>query len=355
MGRNDSSENRKKEHLTLCTTDKVAFKKKSTLFEQVNLIHRALPELQLADVDLSVEFCGKRSAAPLWMSAITGGTTGAIPFNKSMAALAEELNIPFCLGSLQPMLLDPSSIADFQVRQVAPSILIMGNIGGTELAARGHEPIVEALKRIGADGLGIHLNPAMELIQPGGDTDFRGVTRAIGKLIESVPDLPVVVKETGCGLSLMDGIALKQVGVKMVEVAGAGGTSWVGVETLRADKQQARLGEMLWDWGVPTAVSTTWLASQGFEVVAAGGIRTAMDMACALALGARFTGIAAPLVRAYHENDGGEDATRKYLEDLLEGLKAILLICGVDRPEKMSKVPRVIGPDLDRWIRAGTP
>jgi isopentenyl-diphosphate delta-isomerase len=352
---NKGSENRKQDHLALCATDKVQFKNKTTLLEQVTLIHRALPELKLEDIDLSVEFCGKRLSAPVWMSAITGGTKEAIPFNLDMAALAEELDIPFCLGSIKPMLQDPARAEDYKVRKVAPSVLVMGNIGCTELAARGHEQVLEALKTIEADGLGIHLNPAMELTQPGGDKDFTGVLSAIANLLESAPDLPVVVKETGCGLSFLDGEDLKRVGVTRVEVAGAGGTSWIGVETLRATQQQARQGDMLWDWGIPTAVSTAWLVDLGFEVVAAGGIRTGLDVARALALGAKLTGVAAPLVRAYYKNNGGVEAVREYLTDLVAGLKTILLISGVDRPEKMIAVPKVLGKDLEHWISAAHP
>jgi isopentenyl-diphosphate delta-isomerase len=352
---NNGIGNRKQDHLALCATDMVRFKTKTTLLEQVTLLHRALPELKLDDVDLSVEFCGKKLAAPIWMSATTGGTEEAIPFNLDMAALAEDLNIPFCLGSIKPMLQDPSRAEDYTVRKVAPSILVMGNIGGTELAASGHKQIIEALKTIEADGLCIHLNPAMELTQPGGDKDFTGVLSAIAALLESAPDLPVVVKETGCGLSFLDGEDLKRIGVTKVEVAGAGGTSWIGVETLRATDRKARQGAMLWDWGIPTAVSTAWLTEQGFEVVAAGGIRTGLDVARALALGAKLTGVAAPLVRAYYNNTGGVEAVREYLTDLVEGLKTILLICGVDRPQKMTAVPKVIGNDLERWLSAAHP
>jgi isopentenyl-diphosphate Delta-isomerase len=229
----------------------------------------------------------------------------------------------------------------------------MANIGGTELAAKGCEPTLEALKRIGANGLTIHLNPAMELIQPGGETDFCGVADAIFRLVDKAPDLPVVVKETGCGLSFLDGELLKKNGVTSVEVAGAGGTSWVGVETLRATERPARLGEMLWDWGVPTAVSTVWLVRQGFEVVASGGIRTGLDAARALALGARLVGVAAPLVQEYFADvDRGVEHVRDYFLDLIHGLRAVLFLVGAKQPGEMTSLPKVLGPDLERWIAA---
>lgn len=342
---------RKKDHLDLCATNDVDFKSKTTLLEQVQLVHRALPELALADIDLAVEFCGKKLLAPLWVSAITGGTDEAVTFNREMAEIAEKKGLGFCLGSIKPLLRDPSRRGDYVVRDIAPSALVMANIGGTELVKVGHEPVVEAIRGVEADGLTVHLNPAMELVQPGGDTDFKGVLRALGDLVDAAPELPIVVKETGCGVSYLDGAALKSVGIDKVEVGGAGGTSWVGVETQRAEGRQKRLGELLWDWGIPTAPATDWLATQGFQVVAAGGIRTGLDVAAALALGARLAGIAAPLVRSHRA--GGKRAVEELVDFILEGLRVTMLLCGVKRPGDLAGVPRIIGPDLARWLAAG--
>jgi isopentenyl-diphosphate delta-isomerase len=345
------SEKRKRDHLVLCAEDRVRFQTKTTLLEQVGLIHRALPELGLDDIHLSTTFLGKSLLAPLWISAMTGGTDGASRFNLDMAGVAEELGLGFCLGSMRPMLEDPSRRPDFDVRTAAPTALVMGNVGVTELIRRGHQPILVALDQIGADGLTVHLNPAMELFQPGGDRDFKGAIDAIARLIENHPDLPVVVKETGCGLSFQDGTHLAKIGVKRVEIGGAGGTSWVGVETLRTTGAKARLGEMLWDWGIPTAVSTAWLVDQGFEVVAAGGVRTGLDVARALALGAGLCGLAAPVVQAYHLD--GLTGVKALLSEILDGLRCVMLLCGVRRPSEMARVPRVLGSTLDQWIGIG--
>ncbi len=342
---------RKRDHLDLCATSDVNFKNKTTLLEQVQLVHRALPELSMEDVDLEVQFCGKALSAPLWMSAITGGTDDAVAFNREMAALAQKKGLGFCLGSIKPLLRDPSRRPDYSVRDVAPTTLVMANIGGTELVRSGHAPVVEAVRSVEADGLTVHLNPAMELIQPGGDTDFKGVLRALGELVSADPDLPIVVKETGCGLSYLDGAALKSVGITKVEVGGAGGTSWVGVETLRAQGRQKTLGELFWDWGIPTAPATDWLATQGFEVVAAGGIRTGLDVAAALALGARLAGVAAPLVR--HHREGGQKSVEELIDFILHGLRVTMLLCGVKRPGELGGVPRIIGSDLARWLATG--
>jgi isopentenyl-diphosphate delta-isomerase len=348
-----SSEQRKRDHLELCATDRVGYRDKTTLLEQVELLHRALPEVDLDDIDLSVEFAGKRLGAPLWISAMTGGAEGAARLNRELSGLAAERGLGFCLGSMRPMLVDRSRLDDFSVRDEAPDILIMGNIGATEIVRGGPAPVIDALGAVGADGITVHLNPVMELIQPGGDTDFRGVVEAIGLFLEQAADLAVVVKETGCGLSYRDLEALAGVGVERVEVAGSGGTSWIGVETLRAEGQKQRLGEMLWDWGVPTAVSVSWAVELGLETVASGGIRTGLDIARALALGARLCGVAAPLIRA--ESRGRTAAIGELLDDLVEGTRLTMLACGAGKPAALADVPRVIGADLERWIAAGRP
>jgi len=346
-----TSEQRKRDHLALCATDRVGYRDKTTLLEQVELIHRALPEVDLDQVDLTVEFAGKQLSAPLWVSAMTGGAEGAGRLNRELSSLAAERGLGFCLGSMRPMLVDPSRRADFDVRDTAPDILILGNIGATELVRGGPVPVIDALGAVGADGITIHLNPLMELIQPGGDTDFRGALDAIGTFVEQAGDLAVVVKETGCGLSFNDLQALSGAGVTRVEVAGSGGTSWIGVETLRAEGREKRLGEMLWDWGVPTAVSASWAVELGFETVASGGIRSGLDIARALALGAVLCGVAAPLIRA--DSVGRVAAMGELLDDLVEGVRFVLLACGAASPADLRNVPRVIGADLQRWIAAG--
>lgn len=348
-----SSEQRKRDHLALCATDRVSYRHKTTLLEQVELIHRALPELDLDGLDLGVQFGGKRLRAPLWISAMTGGAEGAARLNRELSGLAAERGLGFCLGSMRPMLVDPARLVDFQVRDIAPDILVMGNVGATEIARGGPDPVIDALGAIGADGITVHLNPVMELIQPGGDTDFRGAVEAVAAFSERAGDLVVVVKETGCGMSWDDLAALRSAGVNRVEVAGAGGTSWIGVETLRASGREQRLGEMLWDWGVPTAVSTAWAVEQGFEVVASGGIRSGLDMARALALGAGLTGVAAPLIRA--DTEGSSAAMGELLDDLVEGLRLTMLACGAAAVADLPRAPRVLGPDLVRWIEAGRP
>jgi len=347
-----ATEQRKRDHLALCASGEVAFRHKTTLFEQVHLVHRALPELAVDDIDLSTRFGGVELAAPLWIGAMTGGAAGARELNVELAQLASELRIGLCLGSLRPMLEDPSRKADFAVRDAAEGTLVLGNIGATAIATHGPTKVLDALADIGADGIGVHLNPMMELIQPGGDRDFRGAIDGIAALVEAAgDDLVVFVKETGCGLSWQDGEALKRGGVTCVEVAGAGGTSWVGVETSRATGREERLGRILWDWGIPTAVSTAWMVDLGLEVVASGGVRTGLDAAKALALGASLVAIAAPLVAARAE--GGFNAMRDLLGDVIEGVRYSMLGCGAGDLAALRHAPRVLDAELACWIESG--
>jgi isopentenyl-diphosphate delta-isomerase len=215
--------------------------------------------------------------------------------------------------------------------------------------ALGVEKVAELARKIGADAMALHLNPAQEMIQENGDRDFRHATDTIARLVEHLP-CPVIVKETGCGLSLQAARRLAYVGVKTVDVAGAGGTSWVAVEARRAAEGSAakQLGTELWDWGLPTAVSTVAAAAAGVEVIASGGLRTGLDVARALALGARAGGLAAPVLRA--QRSGGADAVSDLLARVIASIRTVMLLAGARRPTDLQAAPRHIGPGLRGWL-----
>jgi isopentenyl-diphosphate delta-isomerase len=205
---------------------------------------------------------------------------------------------------------------------------------------------------IGADALCVHLNPAMELVQPEGDRDFRGVAEAIGRLGREL-GIPVIAKETGCGIGPAAAKKLRAVGVRHVDVSGAGGTSWVGVETKRAegrDERKRALGEAFWDWGVPTAVATAACAREGFTtIIATGGVARGLDVAHAIALGATAAGIARPVLKALHE--GGRAGAVGFLESVEDELRTAMLLCGARDLEALRSAPRVIGGELGVWLR----
>lgn len=345
-------EGRKGDHLTLCATEDVGFRKATTLLEDVRLIHDALPELAIDEIDLGVKLFGKSLRAPIVIASMTGGTDEAARVNRELASIAEERGYAFGLGSQRAMMKRPESASSFVVRDVAPTTLILGNVGGVQAAKSSTDEIRALVQHVGADALCVHLNPAMEVVQPEGDRDFRGVADAIARLVREL-ELPILAKETGCGIGPATARKLRALGVRHVDVSGAGGTSWVGVETKRAegrDESKRALGEAFWDWGVPTAVSTAVCAAAGFTtVVATGGITRGLDVAHAIALGASAAGIARPVLRALHE--GGRAGAVHFLEGIESELRTAMLLVGARDVAALQHAPRVIGGELAAWLR----
>jgi isopentenyl-diphosphate Delta-isomerase len=350
---------RKADHLALCATDEIAFRDKTTLFEQVRFIHDALPDLDTAELDTSCTLLGKKLRAPLFIAAMTGGTDQAAQINRELAAIADEQGLGFGLGSQRAMHVraDASTKSSYSVREVAPTALVLGNLGVVQARQMTLAEIEALVRAIGADALCIHLNPAMELVQPGGDRDFRGGLETIAAAVRELP-FPVIVKETGCGLSRGVGERLVGAGVRHVDTSGAGGTSWVAVETKRAeaaDDHAARaLGQALWDWGIPTAASVGMLAPLGLEtIIATGGVATGLDVARAIALGASAAGIARPVLKAL--THGGRAAATAFLQGVLAELRAVMLLTGSRDVAALRSAPRILGPELRLWIEAGRP
>ena len=345
---------RKADHLALCATDEVAFREKTTLFEQVRFIHDALPDLDVEALDTSSAVLGKRLRAPVVIAAMTGGTDEAARINRELASIAEELGLGFGLGSQRAMHVRTDTKGSYAVRDVAPTTLVLGNLGVVQARQMTTVEVESLAQGIGADALCIHLNPAMELVQSGGDRDFTGGLETIARLVRELT-IPVVVKETGCGLSRSVGERLAGVGVRHVDTSGAGGTSWVAVETKRAEAAQdhaARaLGEALWDWGIPTAASVGMLAPLGFQtIVATGGVSTGLDVARALALGASAAGIARPMLKAL--TAGGRAGAVAFLEGILTELRAVMLLTGSADLAALREAPRLLGAELRLWLDA---
>jgi len=343
---------RKADHLALCAEEDVGFRGRTTLLEQVRLVHDALPDMALGDVDTSVALFGKTLRAPLVIASMTGGTDEAGRINRELAGIAEERGYGFGLGSQRAMLVRPGAGPSYRVRQVAPGTLVLGNVGVVQARAMTTSEVRVLCDEVGADALCVHLNPAMELVQPGGDRDFSQGLATIARLVRDM-GLPVVVKETGCGISPSVGRRLREVGVQHVDVSGAGGTSWVGVETKRAeaagDAGARALGEAFWDWGVPTAASVALLASQGFEtIVATGGIGTGLDVARAIALGATAAGIARPVLRALAAH--GRAGAMAWLDGVEAELRAAMLLTGSRDVATLRRAPRVVVGELGAWI-----
>jgi isopentenyl-diphosphate delta-isomerase len=340
---------RKADHIEVAASGRADFGK-STLLEHVHLVHQALPELAEGDIDLSTELAGKRLAAPLLITGMTGGMPEAAAINRDLAKAAQAAGVAFGVGSQRAMDEHPELEATYQVRDVAPDVVLLGNLGGVQALAMGPARVVELAKRIGADAIAIHLNPGQEMIQTNGDRDFRGVRDGIARLVAHSP-LPVIVKETGCGLSREAAGALMAVGVRTVDVAGAGGTSWVAVEAVRAGSANpaaAALGSELWDWGVPTAVSVVACAKANLATIASGGVRSGYDIARAIALGARMGGMAAPMLRA--QRAGGADGVREQIDRVVASIRTVCLLTGCRTAADLARAPRHLGAPLRTFL-----
>ena len=342
---------RKTDHLHIAASGGGDFSR-STLLECVQLVHVALPELALDEVDLSTSLLGHRLAAPLMIAGMTGGTEEGATINRILAATAEKLGLAFGLGSLRPMLDRPKLASTYHVRGVAPSVFLFANLGLVQARQMKTGSVVEAMDRVAADALCIHLNAGQELAQPGGDRDFRDGLLTIRRLATEL-GRPLVIKETGCGIAPSVARALEDAGVAAIDVSGAGGTSWIGIEAVRARGEQALRGRELRDWGIPTAACVGWLARLGLRpaVIASGGIRTGLDAARALALGAQVVAVAQPALVA--TRDGGARGALAYLSGVIEGLRMVCLLVGCRKPDDLARAPRVITGELSSWLAQG--
>ncbi len=320
-------EARKSRHLDICLEDDVA-SELDTGFSHVRLQHEALPECALADIDTAVDFLGHRLAAPLIISSMTGGTERARSINYHLALAAERAGVAFALGSQRAALEDSRLLATYRVREVAPNVVLFANLGAVQF---NYGVTVDDARRIvesvGANGLYLHLNPLQEALQPSGDTNFRALQPRIAELCRRL-DVPVIVKSVGSGISPRTAGRLLDAGVAAIDVAGAGGTSWARVEGRRSeDSTREALAETFADWGYPTAEATEAVRSAfpGAVLVASGGIRSGVDIAKALAVGATIAGGGLPFLEPATRS---ADAVARHIDVMLAGLRIALFASG---------------------------
>ncbi|MFX0107415.1 MAG: type 2 isopentenyl-diphosphate Delta-isomerase [Candidatus Hodarchaeota archaeon] len=334
---------RKIEHIEICLEEDVQ-SRHPTMFEDVRFIHNALPEIDKDSIDLTTNFLGLRANAPLVIAAMTGGHPKTYEVNRKLAGAAEELGVPIGVGSQRAAIEDPSLADTFRiVRETAPSVPIIANIGATHV-----EVAPDAIEMIEADILAIHLNPLQEAIQPEGDCNSEGVLDNIASIVDSV-DVPVIVKETGAGISAEVAQALEGVGIDAIDIGGVGGTSWAAVEYYRAVKEdddlKAQLGLEFWDWGIPTALSVIMVRdATDLDVIATGGIRTGLDIAKALALGAIAAGVAHPLLRPAVMGSPLDVVVE--IERMLEGLKIAMYLTGSTSVEDLASKPLLLSGSI---------
>jgi isopentenyl-diphosphate delta-isomerase len=273
----------------------------STGLESYHFLNEALPEFNLEDVNLGNQVLGKKLSAPLLISSMTGGSQEATKINRALAEAAQEKNIAMGLGSQRAAIEDKELVSSFQVRDVAPDILLFANLGAVQLNyGYGLDECERAVDMVGADALVLHLNALQEAVQPEGDSQFSGLLKKIEAVCKKL-NVPVVAKEVGWGISASTAKKLIDAGVQAIDVAGAGGTSWSQVEMHRAENEsQARLAAAFSNWGIPTAESIIQVheAHPHIPVFASGGLRNGVDIAKSIALGAVIGGMASPYLKA---------------------------------------------------------
>lgn len=329
---------RKLRHIDACLTGPVEFVGVTTGFEWFDLPYNAMTQTSLAAVDLSTRFLGAGLQAPVLIGAMTGGADLARTINRNLAGAAQQLGIGMMLGSQRIMLGDGDdaarAAASFEVRDVAPDILLIGNIGLAQVSDTLAPALSTALERVGANAVAVHVNPLQEAMQEDGDTDFAGSSQRLGRLAAEL-GYPVMVKEVGHGIGAAAAARLRGLPIAAVDVAGAGGTSWARVEQL------VRYGEVRYpavaDWGIPTAQALMEVRRElpGMPLMASGGVRTGMDAAKALALGADVVAMARPLLAPAIEST---DAVVDALGGFIEELRVCLHGCGAANLEKLRSV-----------------
>ena len=325
-----STESRKQDHIRINLQEDVQFPRISTGLERYRLTHQAVPELSLHDVDTSLRVFGKRLGAPILMSSMTGGTETARRINRHLAAAAQKHGIAMGLGSQRAAIEDESLASTFQIRQIAPDILLFANLGAVQLNyGYGIEECRKAIDMVAADALILHFNVLQEAVQAEGDVDFSGLLRKVETICRHL-SVPVIAKEVGWGFSHRNVVDLAKAGVAAIDVAGSGGTSWSEVEYHRAPTPlHARVARSFADWGIPTAeaLSNARAAAPNLPLFASGGLRDGVDIAKTIALGASLAGLASPFLRAAQESAAAVDQLMAELKTQLR----IAMLCSASQ------------------------
>ncbi len=346
MNRKNFTSSRKLDHLRICLDERIEFG--STGFEDIRLVHEAIPDCNMDELSLSTRFLGHDLGSPLFISAMTGGHPETKEVNAVLGEIAGELNLGIGVGSQRAAIENPDLVDTFSVvREKAPDAFIVGNLGIVQLRDHGIEWAEQAVEMIEADALAIHLNFLQEAIQPEGDHDATGCFAALRELCRDF-DVPVIVKETGSGISYETGLRCFGAGAACVDTGGYGGSSWALIESYRSgsvrgeeDPYLKELGRRFGEWGIPTAVSVFEVAQCGGPVLASGGIRSGIDIAKALVIGANLAGMALPLLKSACK---GSDALRETIRIIHQELRISMFLTGKTR---ISDLPQA------RWYITG--
>ncbi|MBT5641665.1 type 2 isopentenyl-diphosphate Delta-isomerase [Candidatus Bathyarchaeota archaeon] len=346
-------EKRKLRHLRISLEEEVETDI-STGFKDVHLIHRALPEIDLDEVSLNACFLGKKLAAPLVISAITGGTEEAKIINAVLAEVAEEKQIGISVGSQRIAVDQPETVPTFRVvREKAPTTFVIANVGTPQLSLGwGTEEVQTCIDMVEADALALHMNPLQEAVQVDGDTGYRGVYAKIKELSREV-STPIIMKETGAGIAWEDAVKMQKAGASGIEISGVGGTSWSAVEYHIAKevgkKEMEYLGQALWNWGIPTAISVVETSNKtNLEIIASGGLRTGVEVVKSIALGASLGGMAKPFLEKAVE---GREVLSDHIDHILREIKVVMFLVGAKNVHELGNVPVVVLGRTAEWLK----
>lgn len=334
-----STESRKVDHIRINLEKDVQFPHLTTGLENYRFLHQALPEINLSDVDTRVALFGKTLSAPIVISSMTGGTEMAHRINQNLAQAAQTHGIAMGLGSQRAAVENPSLAYTYQVRNVAPDILLFANIGAVQLNYKyGPAQCQQAVDMIQADALILHFNVLQEAVQPEGDTNFAGLLKRVEEVCKTVA-VPVIAKEVGWGFSEKNARDLANAGISAIDVAGSGGTSWSEVEYHRAPTAfHAQVAASFADWGIPTADAIQYAVqgAPGLKIFASGGLRDGIDIAKSIALGATAGGIAGPFLKAA---DQSVEAVQDLIRKLSAQIRIAMLCSGVKNIAELQKTP----------------
>jgi len=344
---------RKKEGILIPLTKDVQARRTSNYLEYVKLIHNALPEMDYDSVETSCTFLGHKLSAPIIIDCMTGGTSEAIKINSRLGQLAEKFGLAMGLGSQRAGLRNAQLAETYAIaRNNAPSAFLIANIGGAQLSkGMTIDEIARIIEMIKANALAIHLNPLQELVQPEGEPKYKGVLDRIKEIVDAF-DLPIIVKEVGAGISRDVGEKLELAGVSAINIAGSGGTSWAAVEKHRAESAsnstKAKLGELFWDWGIPTALSLVEIKQVvKIPVIASGGLRDGMEVSKCIVLGADACGMAFPFLKKAAES---LDSLYSFTESLVAELKGTMFLVGAQNLHDLRTVRYIITGRLKEEI-----
>ncbi|AWR97109.1 type 2 isopentenyl-diphosphate Delta-isomerase [Acidianus sulfidivorans JP7] len=346
---------RKIEHVEICLFGNVEGYV-STLLEDVVLIHQAMPGISFEDIDTSVTFLGKKMSAPIFVTGMTGGTSELGKINETIAEAINELNLGMGVGSQRIAIEHESAKESFRVvRKKAPNAPILANIGAPQLAkGYGLKQLEEAVSMIEADGIAVHLNPAQELFQPEGEPEYPENILYTLKDIGKSLGVPIIIKETGTGISMETAKKFHEVGIKYFDVSGQGGTSWIAVEMIRDIRKnnwKKESAELFAGWGIPTAASIveTRFAVPDAIIMGSGGIRNGLDVAKAIALGADIAGMASPIIKKAVE---GKDSLIAFFNKIIFELKAAMMLTASKDILSLKRTQIIIWNRLKEWMES---